>query len=388
MYRVAGGGGGTDFPEFHAAGRHVLEHRARQPDSLLHRYLPSVDVAWALLGSMPLLPAAAVWYVLSGLTWLGLLRSVGRHLLPTTPAGDRRIVLLTAALLSVVFVLDHLLLGAFHILMLWLMVAGLGQAMAGRRARAAVLLGVAIWLKLLPLLGAVYLAMKRRWAAAIGSVVVAVVLDVVLSVAAYGASAAWTAHVQWWHSRAVGDVETLLLSERYTEQQRDRNQSMAAVMRRLLTQTAAQKGDPVYRRTALTDLSPSALVRVYFATLAVLVVAVAFFCRKAGDGLPAARRAAEIALVVLATMWFSPIVFSYHGTAALPALAVVLGTRWERSLLKRAALIVWVLAALLLALPEARSAGELLWASLLLGAVVAITGRGPVSADAPRPRLR
>jgi hypothetical protein len=372
LYRALNDTGGTDFPEFHDAGRYVLDHAARQPDSILHRYLPSVDVAWALFGWLPLPAAATIYYAFSFLTWVGLLNAIGRYLLPATPAPDRRIVLLTAALLTLVFTIDHLLLGAFHLLMLWLMVAGLGRVMRGHTVTGSLLLGLAVWLKLLPLLGVGYLLVKRKWLAALAAVGVALLLNTTLSLAAYGPPAAWSAHVRWWHTRAVGDLNTTLTAERFTAQQRDRNQSTAAVLRRLLRPAPILPPGFDHPDVSLANLTARQLKVAYYATATILAGALIWTWRRSASASSPPQIAAEIALAALATMWFSPIVFSYHPTAALPALAVILGSRWERSRLKILTLVVWLLAMVLLAFPAARAAGDLLWASLLLGLTVGV----------------
>jgi hypothetical protein len=372
LYRAINDTGGTDFPEFHDAGRYVLDHAARQPDSILHRYLPSVDVAWALFGWLPLPAAATIYYVFSFLTWAGLLNAIGRYLLPATPVQDRRIVLLAAALLALVFTIDHLLLGAFHLLMLWLMVAGLGRVMRGQGATGSVLLGLAVWLKLLPLLGVGYLLVRRKRLAALASVGVALLLNMTISLAAYGPQAAWSAHVRWWHTRAVGDLNTILTAEKFTAQQRDRNQSTAAVLRRLLRPTPPVPPEVELPQVSVANLTPRQLKVAYYGTAAILVGALLWTWRRSAAAAKPPQIAAEIALAALATMWFSPIVFSYHPTAALPALAVILGSRWERSRLKILTLAVWLLATALLAFPHARAAGEVLWASLLLGLTVGV----------------
>jgi hypothetical protein len=367
LYRVSHDTGGTDFPEFHAAGRYVLDHAARQPLSILHCYLPSVDVAWALFGWLPQMPAAVLYYVLSVATWLGLLHTVGRYLLPMTPAADRRIVLLAAAALTLVCAVDHFLLGAFHALMLWLLVAGVARCLSGRTRSGAVLLGLAVWLKLLPLLGVGYLLLKRKWRGAVLALLVAASLDGVLSVAAYGPQAAWQEHVRWWRADAVGNVRDILTAERFTGHQRDRNQSLAAVLRRMLRRPPPQPVELAGPRVSLANLSGIQLQVVYFTVTGLLIAALTWWWRTPAKLLRPPQFAAEMGVLALTPLWFSPIVLSYHPVAAAPALALVLGTRWERSRLKTIALLAWVLATAMLAWPTGRAVGAYLWASLLLG---------------------
>lgn len=375
LYRVAGDTQGTDFPEFHQAGRHLWEEGRRDPDSILHRYLPSVDVAWIPLGMLPRMVAAGIYLVFTFLTWLGLLHACRRYLLPTTPLDDQRIVLLTAALLTLPFAMDHMLLGAFHLLMIWLMVEGVGRVLTERPRSGTCLLGLAIWLKLLPLLAVPYLLLKRRISAALIAVLFAFGLNAVLSLGAYGWPEAWTAHQQWWELRGAGDLRDLLNAPGYLTQQRDRNQSSPAVLRRLLTSTGDAKG-PVYRRVSVSDFSLSSLKAVYGAFSIGLLGILAWFGRHPAERLSAGRRAVEIALLALATLWFSPIVFGYHPVAATPALAVILGTSWERSRAKKAALLCWLVAMLLMIPATGRAAGVILWASLVLGFVLMATAAG------------
>jgi len=233
LVRVLNDAAGTDFPEFYEAGRHVLEHQTRQPNSILYYYLPSLDVAWMLVAWMPLKVAAVAYYAFGCVCWVGILCSVRRYLLPATPRDDQTVVLLCAGLLTAVSAVDNLLAGAFHLLMVWLMVAGLGRIIHGRRGGPA-LLGMAIWLKLLPGIAIVYLLLKRRWTAAAGSVAMAVTLDVGLSVGGYGATQARALHAQWWKAQAVGQLTAILERPTASSAQSSRNQSSPAVARRLL----------------------------------------------------------------------------------------------------------------------------------------------------------
>ncbi len=65
-----------------------------------------------------------------------------------------------------------------------------------------------------------------------------------------------------------------------------------------------------------------------------------FALRRPASQLTPADWTTEIALVVLATVWFSPVVWSYHPTSAVPALAIVMTSPDEKR--KRIASAVWV----------------------------------------------
>ena len=156
-------GGCSDFPEFCAAGRHVLQYGTREPEPTLGRYWPSLDVPWIVFATMPLPLATSIWYVLGCGSWLGLLGTVRRNLLSEADPTTRRQATLVAGLLVTPLAVDGLCLGSFHVFMVWFMVAGLWRISRGKDLSGGILLGLAAWMKLLPLLGVGYLVLKRRW---------------------------------------------------------------------------------------------------------------------------------------------------------------------------------------------------------------------------------
>ena len=84
----------------------------------------------------------------------GAMQSCSRLPAPfSPPSAARRHATLAAGLLAMPLVVDGMALGGFHVLMLWLMLAGLDRAIQGRAISGGVLLGIAAWLKLVPLLG-------------------------------------------------------------------------------------------------------------------------------------------------------------------------------------------------------------------------------------------
>jgi hypothetical protein len=243
--------------------------------------------------------------------------------------------------------------------------------MRGQTASGACLVGAAIWLKLLPLVAVPYLLLKRQWKAAGLSVLMAMALDVGLSLAAFGPTGAWAEHREWWRGHAVGDLHALLSTPEAIPDQRDRNQALAAVLRRNLTQMGA---DPVRAERhgmpqPIADLDSRQVKVVYFALTGLVATGLAWFWRRPAKVVDEEQQATEIATVCLATLWFSPILFSYHPIAALPGLAILVGNQqagWTR----RGTLIAWVVATALLGVPQARFVGEILWASGLVGIAV------------------
>jgi len=222
----------------------------------------------------------------------------------------------------------------------------------------------------LPLLGVGYLVLKRKWLAvgvALGS---AVAMNLVLSVPVFGWQRTWQLHQHWWADQATGATHRLLDLPEVVDEDRLSDQSPAAVMRRILTRMAWSHEDPQRRWVAVGDLSARQLRLTYYAALAILGLGLLLICRRSGQATAPSGWSKEIALITLATLWFSPVAWSYHPTAAMPALAVTLSSRPKHPWLVWITVGTWLLGTALLGSQLARAAGELLWTTFALGAAL------------------
>ncbi len=379
---------GPDLAGFCDAGRYILEHGTRDPSSTLSRYWPSADVPWMAFALLPISVTAVLWYGIGCVAWLGLLRTICGRILVGSDAAAKRHATLAAGLLAMPIVLDGMCLGSFHVLMIWLMILGLDRACRGQQISGGVLLGTGAWLKLLPLLGIGFLLYQRKWKGALVAIATVIVLDVALSVLAFGPAAAWREHLLWWEHGAAGTANRQLASVNPRDEDRPTNQSVAITLRRFLTSLGSQPGGKsaaeqdtesaaiqrgkiinfqARRRVQFADITPAQLQIVFLATMAVLALGVAIYCRPVGPQAWPLQGPAKIAMMTLATLWFSPVVWSYHYVAAAPVLAILLMRgryRWQWVV---PVVLVWAGGLGLLAFDVARFAGVLLWMSLLLG---------------------
>jgi hypothetical protein len=321
-------------------------------------------------------------------TWIAWLATIRRLLMAHVREPFRRQAALAAGLLVTPLAVDHFCLGAFHILMLWLMTAGLARSARDRPWSGGLLLGLAIWLKLLPAVGAAYLLLKRKWLAAGIAATVALAVDAALSVAAFGPREAWELHRQWWRDQARDTAGRLLSDPERVPEDRPSNQSPAAVVRRVLSRLGYIPGD---RRPqpVIADLTPAQLRAVYLGLLAALGTGVLIVCRRPGSRTSMAQWSVEIPLVVLATLWLSPVAWCYHFTAVTPALAVTLAGKPAHPRLCWAAAALWLASLFLLCFDAARCAGAMFWATLALAGMLlgsSLPGRsgGPPSNEPTR----
>jgi len=380
---------GPDLTGFCDAGRYILDHGTRDPESILARYWPSVDVPWIVFALLPISVTAVLWYCIGCAAWIGLLRTICSRMLVGLDPAARRHATLAAGLMAVPLAIDGMCMGSFHVLMVWLMVLGLDRACRGEETAGGILLGIGAWLKLLPLLGIGFLFYHRRWKGALIAMATVFVLDVTLSVAAFGPSGAWREHVLWWQDGAAGTMNRQLATVASGDEDRLSNESVAVVLRRLLTSLGgpsaeksatelsadtltAKQGHLINfklpRRIQFADLTLQQLQAAFLATMAILALGVAIYCRPVRVQDWAKQGPAKIAMLTLATIWFSPVVWGYHFVAATPVLAILLlrgRYRWQWVV---PVIAVWAGALGLLAFDAIRAAGVLLWMSLILGA--------------------
>jgi hypothetical protein len=361
--------GVSDFRGFYEASRNVLDYGVRLENTTFAYYWPSLDVAFVAFAWLPMPIAGALWYLLGCASWIGLLRSANYYLLDDFDDRTRRVVTLLAGLLVTPLAVDGLCLGAFHTFMVWWMVAGLGRVSRGRNWSGGALLGLAVWIKLLPLVGVAYLVWKRRWKAAAIAVGCALALDIALSIAGYGLEMAWQEHVRWWQEQGADTAQRQLSSNSPVSEDRLTNQSLVVILRRTLTPMGASQGGPRVHATLL-HLSQGQLKAVYLSVVALLGLGIATICRRPAWRTPPSAWSTEIALMSLATLWFSPVMWGYHPTAATPALMLVLARTIRRPMLLAVTILVWITAMCLLGWPLACTFGEMFWTTILLGGML------------------
>ncbi len=143
-------------------------------------------------------------------------------------------------------------------------------------------------------------------------------------------------------------------------------------MRRVLTQLGTYPDCP-WLKVAVGDLSPRQFRAAYLAVTAILGLVVLVVCRRPSRTTSESRWSTEIAFIVLATLWFSPVAWSYHPTAATPALAVVLARKQSYPRLAWVTALVWLAAMALMGSDLARAVGEMLWTTIFLGTVLVAT---------------
>ncbi len=131
--------------------------------------------AWLMipLARMPAIPARLIWYVLSALAMIVLVRGAwslsGGGQLEGEPVAPRREHLIAGLglLCSAAYLLDALTNQQNDLLVNALVILGCGQLVRGRSLRGGALFGLAAGIKCTPLLWVGYMLYRRQWAGAL-----------------------------------------------------------------------------------------------------------------------------------------------------------------------------------------------------------------------------
>jgi hypothetical protein len=269
-------------------------------------------------------------------------------------------------------VLNHLCLGAFHILMVYWLFAGLSRVSLGKWKSGAVLLGLAVWIKLLPGLAVAYLFWKGKWKPALLAAATTVLIHGGLCLAGYGLAGTVAHHQRWWSQHAQGVTARILTSQEFPIELRSRNQGLAAILRRTLTATGISDNTIVFEIShfSFASLSTQQVKTLYYAAQVCLLALLAWQFRQRASAMSSGDWLREISLVCLGTMWFSPIVWSYHHISATPAMAVILMRAEARRGKVWLIIALWVVSLGLIGIPAVRAFGGMYWMSLALGGAV------------------
>ncbi len=191
---------GSDLETYWRAARRFSAGSDLYPpdDGLrMFRYAPGVAALFLPLAPLPLFTARAVWYAVLVAASLLAIRLVGRR--PGTRAG----VALAAACLGVARpFLDEFHYGQVNVIVLLALLAAFLAEDRGRDGVAGLLVSLAIGLKLVPLVFAADLALRRRWRGLAG-VAFGLAALAIVPAATYGLAGAVEIHRSWIRSLAA-----------------------------------------------------------------------------------------------------------------------------------------------------------------------------------------
>jgi hypothetical protein len=234
--------------------------------------------------------------------------------------------------------------------------------------------------KLLPGIFAIWLILKRQWAAVAAWVVTVLVVALLPSLVVFGPRGTLEYHRQWWDFNVRGAAARGMIDAHLRSHFIDhRNQSISAVVARLCwsEHPRAAKFQPL-------KLDERACRRVSQGLAIVLAIGLVWMTRRAApsfqrqntsDGVDGNRGRIEAAVYLLAMLVFSPLLRTYYLVWALPGLALLtchaLDDRARLSQrLGQIGLALWLVGMLAWLSDSARASGVHLIMLIALGAVL------------------
>jgi hypothetical protein len=258
-----------DFPVYYAAGRSLASGRTDlySPDFALgrvmdYRYPPFFLVALFPLWLLPYSVAAYIWYLLS------LIEIVGCVVIVNRTFQMSKLAWLAVALAVAQYFVMALHYGNAQLPAVFLLFASLYFAHRRKALAAAILMALAITIKLTPVLLLPYFALKKRWAMLAAVVVFLAAINIAPS-ASFGFRENNQLLKTWY--------EHVVASQEFHEDNGPINLSLKGQFRRYLTDvdyTQRVDGDVNYPAVNLTSLSRDHVAQAWTIIAAVLFAGV------------------------------------------------------------------------------------------------------------------
>jgi hypothetical protein len=374
------GVGTSDFVTFHVTARHFLKTGRIIPDAGVRNYLPFFTVLMVPPAVFPCWLGAAIMAALSAGSLVLSLVMITRALAPPHPAPPLlRIgvpVLMTLPFVHACLVLGQvsILVGMLCLLTWWLVVM--------RHPWSAGLpLALALLVKPFLLTLVVFFVLKRQWRTVLATMAWVVVLGGGLTFAVMKPQAWLDAHRDYLERVIRGNTPLALIAAEKPRYARSSNQSLAVVLRRLLTDTPAGSEKKPFKVnwTRCGPRVPQAVFIVIMGILAGVTLAVG---RHPFERIEPERACIEFALFLLWGLLTSPILWTHYLPLALYPLVLLTlqlmhdGDLGRPNRLGLAAWAFWIAAALSLGTeaftqPYLRAVGVHLWATLFLWVAMA-----------------
>lgn len=268
-----------DFPVYYAAGQSLLAGRSdlyagdfARGRVMDYRYPPFFLLSLAPLWTLSYKLAAYVWYILGILQIAVCVFAVEKASLPGQPPQVRSASVLTEHwrvwLLVFLCVAQYFVMvlhyGNAHLLAVTLMIAAFYLAMRGKDLMPALLIAVAITIKVIPVLLLPYFALRRRWRFLVLTATFTVGLN--LLPAAYFGFARNMELVRTWYDHVIANQE-------FHELNGPINLSLKGQLRRYLTEidySARVDGDVGYPSVNLMVLPAEVADRIWLISIVIL----------------------------------------------------------------------------------------------------------------------
>lgn len=350
----------TDFSVYYAAGRSLISGRTDlySPDFargvvMDYRYLPFFILVFAPLSLLPYTLAAYVWHLLNTLAIVVAVISIASIY---SEESYRRAKVWSVAFFTVapyfVMALDY---GNVQLIVTALMFAGLALALRRRDLPAAMLLAIAVTVKIVPALTLVYFAITRRFRLVGFVIIIIAALNLLPSV--YFGTAGNRELVGRWY-------EHVILGQEFHETNGPINLSLKGQLRRTLTEVDYTKrvdGDYRYAAVNLATLAVSTVDRIWLALGACSLLGGLVLIWWSSSSRSRALldvdqgdvrlEALQLGLLICLMLFVGPLTWKVYLIALLWPVVAVAIIAWEDTVVRRGLVVTAILSTALPLLP-------------------------------------
>ena len=335
--------GDPDFEYFYQGGACLLARGGLDPGydispegrviprGSIEWYLPFVSRLMTLLAWLPPRPAGLAWLALNLVAMFAILRLVGRHL-SGLPPRDWPVTQLLPFLMLGLFWYWEYKLNQINNLTLLLLVASFVCWRRGRPGASGLWLGLAVLIKITPILLILWFGLKRQYRVVGVALVTIILAGPISDLIAFGPSYTADCYRSWYRSAVVrGSTSHLILTQTEMDW---RNQGLGAVASRWLHPTnyntrfdnePRMAGTREVLTANVVEFSRATVARIVLALHLLSVLGLIWLGRRPADRLRPWQLRLEWALFVLAMLWFMPVMRGYHLIWAYPAVAILAG---------------------------------------------------------------
>ena len=382
----------SDFRDFWENAQALRAHGEIRSDLGVHNYLPFFTIFMGPFAWLPLRAAAVVFTLLSfGLLALTILMTESL-LHDGWGPKPRKATLITLALM-LAYIHSCGVLGQIGLFLLFLITTAWFLVERGHEWTAGVALGLATLIKVLPAALIVFFLLKLRWRVASSAILTGFLLGLGLPAASLGIEKTMDAHRAFHRSAIVEHGARTTIFQDTPHKAKYSNNALPIVLRRLLSPLNGDPSDRDRERRLLvnlTDWSPQSIWYAYLILMTVFAGSSIIVCMRNTRPWPPRTPAGKLSVRAQYGVWCclmilaAPLVWTHYLVLTYWPLALAVdqvAKRCERTRrlfsFLSVVLIVWLLGAVFLAWPAARSAGAQLWsvAALWLGMLTLATNR-------------
>lgn len=307
-----------------------------EPRGTIDWYLPFVHRLMTPLGLLPIKLAGWLWLLANVAIFFGTLWLMGRYV-SGLPPGDWLVTAAVPVLATILFWHWEFRLNQVDNLTLLLMAAAFVLWRRGRHGLAGFWLGLAVLLKITPALLLVWFGLKRQPRIVAAAVVTVLLAGPASDAVVFGPRGAQEVYAGWFERAFTRSSSRGLIANQIEMDWR--NQGVAAVLCRWLHPTSYAlrfDNDPrikIDREPAfvnIAELSLPTIARAVDVLMVAGLAALAWFCRRPAARLTPWQLRLEWSLVLLATLWFMPVLRRYHFIWMTPALTLLVSTAYYR----------------------------------------------------------